>query len=75
MYKRSRTEYDDEPVHYCRRCHSLSILWDETQADGDWDGSYCKECGSTDIGTCDIDEWVEEEERREEQRKRREWRK
>lgn len=75
MYKKNRTEYDDEPVFYCRSCHSLAIKFDTEHEDGEWDGSYCKECGSTDIGTCDIDEWVKEEERRAEMRRRREWRK
>lgn len=73
MYRHSRTEYDDEPVHYCRRCHSLAIVSDPDPSDPEWDGAYCRDCGSTDIGECDIDDWVKEEERRLEQKRKREW--
>lgn len=66
-------EYDNEPVYYCRSCHSLNIRIDETLADEDWDGSYCAKCHSCDIGMCSIDEWVEEEERRRKKREEIEW--
>ena len=66
-------EYDDEPVYYCRSCHSLLIKFDETLANDDWDGSYCAKCHSCDIGTCSIEEWVAEEERRKEKRRQIEW--
>ena len=56
--------YNDEPVYYCRTCHSLKIVVDPTLASPDWDGSYCAKCQSTSIGQCSIDEWVAEEERR-----------
>jgi len=68
-----RTEYDDEPVFYCRSCHSLHILVNEMLADDNWDGAYCGDCNSTDIGRCDIDEWVAEEERRRKLREKIEW--
>lgn len=70
-----RTEFDDEPVYYCRSCHSLNILIDETLANEDWDGAYCAKCHSSDIGCCDIDEWIAEEERRRKKREEIEWRK
>ena len=70
-----KTEYDDEPVHYCRSCHSLNILIDDALADKDWDGSYCANCHSTDIGLCNIEEWLAEEERRRKKRREIEWRK
>lgn len=68
-----KPEYDDEPVFYCRSCHSLHILTDELLADSMWDGSYCGDCNSTDIGECTIQEWVEEEERRRKLREKIEW--
>lgn len=70
-----RREYDEEPVYYCRSCHSLKILVDETLANDDWDGSYCAVCHSADIDTCTIDEWLEEEEKRRKKREELEWRK
>ena len=68
-------ELDDDMVYYCRSCHSLCVLVDEELADDLWDGSYCGKCNSTDIGTCTIDEWLEEEEKIAEQKRRAEWRK
>jgi len=62
-----------EPVYYCRNCHSLAVVRDETLADGDWDGSYCDHCGSASIGMCTFGEWLEDEERREAARIRHEW--
>lgn len=57
-------ELPEDFVYYCRRCHSLKIIIDEFLAGDGWDGSYCGICHSTDIDTCHIDEWLEEEERR-----------
>lgn len=68
-------EYDDEPVYYCRSCHSLKIVTDDTLADDDWDGSYCAECHSCDIDVCSIEEWLEEDERRKEMKREAEWKK
>ena len=66
-------EFDGEPVFYCRSCHSLKIMVDPALADGEWDGSYCAECHSCDIGQCDIEEWLVEDERIRKQKEEREW--
>ena len=68
-----RNEYDDEPVFYCRSCHSLNIVVDDSLSDKDWDGAYCADCHSCDIGTCDIEEWIAEDERMRRQKEEREW--
>ena len=60
MYDKS---YDEEPVCYCSFCHSLNIGIDEASVCDTWDGSYCKNCGSTDIRECSIFEWLDEEAR------------
>lgn len=65
-------EYN-EPVHYCKSCHSLCILVDEDMVSSTWDGSYCGKCYSTDIAVCPFGEWLEEEERREAKRREIEW--
>ena len=70
----TREEYD-VPVYYCKSCHSLHVLVDESMADQDWDGSYCGKCYSSNIGVCKMGEWLEEEERREKKRKELEWNK
>ena len=70
----SPEEYN-EKVYYCRSCHSLHILVDDSLADGDWDGSYCAKCGSTQIGQCAMGEWLDEEDRRKATRKEIEWNK
>lgn len=68
-------ELEDQYVYYCKSCHSLKILVDDTLVDGFWDGSYCGKCGGTDIGICTIDEWLAEEERRKKKRAEIEWNK
>ncbi len=76
MRKTSRDLSDEEynePVYYCRSCHSLCILVDESLATDGWDGDYCGDCHSTDIGVCSIGDWMAEEERRERKRKQIEW--
>lgn len=50
-----RSEYDDIPVVYCKRCHSLRIIAGEGFPD------YCEDCGSTDLGDESIEQWLEEE--------------
>lgn len=65
-------EYN-EPVYYCRSCHSLYILVDETVATEDWDGSYCGKCHSADIGVCKMGDWLKEDERRKAKRREIEW--
>jgi hypothetical protein len=49
----SNTEYNNEPVFYCKDCLSLKIR-DVEHID---DSEYCDACGSTDIGTASIEEW------------------
>lgn len=49
----NNTEYNNEPVFYCKDCLSLKIR-DVEHID---DSEYCDECGSTDIGTANIEEW------------------
>ncbi len=49
-----RSEYDDEPAYWCRRCGSLRVM----DGGGSWD--YCGECGSTDIAVGGIEEWEAE---------------
>ena len=45
--------YDEEPVYYCKRCLSLNI-----RPIPDLDGQdYCAECGTTDVGSANIEEW------------------
>lgn len=48
-------EYNDIPVHYCRRCLSLKVITVDVGDDQAFD--YCDECGGTDIGTTDINDW------------------
>lgn len=45
-------KYNDEPVLYCSRCLSLSIM-------GVGDMDYCDKCGSTEIASSSIEEWEE----------------
>ena len=47
----SKEDYNNEPVYYCRRCHSLNI----TVLD---DLDCCEDCGSTDVDSCHIEEWL-----------------
>ena len=63
----------EEKVYYCRSCHSLYIIADDTLAGEGWDGSYCGKCGSTDIGVTSIGEWLAEEQRRKDKRREIEW--
>lgn len=44
------SEYDEEPVYYCKRCLSLAV-----KSIGQYD--YCDDCSCTDIGTTDIFTW------------------
>lgn len=47
-----KEEYDLEPVAYCKHCYSLKIKYEDAI-----DGDCCMNCGSTDIGTTDINTW------------------
>ena len=69
----TRKDEDNEPVFYCRGCHSLNILINQALASDEWDGCYCGKCGSTDIGQGTIDEWLKEEAKRKEKRRQIEW--
>ena len=44
-------EYNEEPVHYCKRCLSLNIRVDENGEE------FCEECTSTNIVETDIFNW------------------
>ena len=65
-------EYNEE-VYFCRSCHSLLVLVDESLANEFWDGSYCGKCESTDIAVGKFGDWLREEERRKEKRREIEW--
>ena len=66
---------NDNIVFYCKHCHSLYILVDETLAGEEWDGSYCGKCQSTDIATCSMEDWLAEEEKRRLKKLEMEWKK
>ena len=68
-------EENDELVYYCKDCHSLYILVNESFQAEYWDGSYCGKCGSTNIGQCTIGEWLAEEERRKRMKELMAWKK
>lgn len=69
------TDQNEDRVYYCRDCHSLCIIVDDSLASDLWDGSYCAKCNSTSIGTCTMEEWLEVERKREQRRKEIEWNK
>lgn len=62
-----------EPVYYCKACHSMHVVQDDSMANPDWDGTYCGKCFSTDIEKEMFGEWLEEEEVREQKRAEKEW--
>lgn len=47
-----QSDYNDEPVFYCKHCLSLKI-----RDAGLPELLYCDECGSADIETASIEEW------------------
>lgn len=47
-----REDYDSIPVFYCKRCRSLLIKNDPEA------GDFCVRCGSTEIGTALIDQYL-----------------
>lgn len=49
----TREEYNNVPVFYCKNCLSLKIR-DIEHVDN---SEYCDECGSTNIGSTNIEEW------------------
>ena len=64
-----------EPVFYCRNCHSLAIIKDDSIASDGWDGCYCNKCGSTNIGEKPFGDWLYEEEQKQKRRMEIEWNK
>lgn len=49
--KRSLSEYNLEPVHYCKNCLSLNIrVLDDTT-------DYCDTCGNVETAETDIYSW------------------
>ena len=48
---KSQSNYNDEPVHYCKYCLSLD---NPEMLDGT---EYCKYCGSTEFEDSHIEEW------------------
>lgn len=50
LYDIKTAEFDEEPVYYCKHCHSLKIIGDDFF-------SFCDNCGSTDIDSTDIFTW------------------
>lgn len=51
--KSVHSEYNIEPILYCKHCLSLAIRNIATIEDSD----YCDDCGSTDIAESTIEEW------------------
>lgn len=48
-----KTEYNREPVYFCKSCLSLRVM-NDTGLEG---LEYCDSCGSTNIDTTDIEIW------------------
>jgi hypothetical protein len=48
-------QYNEEPVFYCKKCLSLRIREIEDIRNSE----YCDDCGSAEIGQCNIKEWEE----------------
>lgn len=53
------TDYDLEPVCYCKRCYSLKIKYEEVT-----DSDYCGDCGCSDIAQAPLEEWEKKYEAR-----------
>lgn len=45
------SEYNNEPVCFCKKCLSLKVLRIDDE------DCYCEDCGSTDIGQTSIEDW------------------
>lgn len=50
--KLTKEEYNNIPVHYCTKCHSLNIRIYDNETD------YCDDCGSAEIAQTHIDEVI-----------------
>ena len=46
------TDYDSEPVLYCKGCYSLKIKYEEVT-----DSDYCADCGCSDIAEAPFEVW------------------
>lgn len=55
MDNTTKTNYNDEPVFYCKSCLALRIKTVVVGSNLD----FCDECGSTDIAQTHIEEWQE----------------
>ena len=53
--KKYQLEYNDIPVHYCKKCLSLKILIFNNEVD------YCGDCSSADVGVDHIDDVLEKQ--------------
>lgn len=53
MQTLKHAEYNSIPVFYCKHCLSLNIR----TLNDDEDLDYCDNCGSTEIASCQIEEW------------------
>ena len=60
MVKLNRTqkesEYNEDPVYYCKSCLSLAV---QTIGEPEYGDSVCLNCNRTDIGLIDIFTWRE----------------
>ena len=54
-HKEKQTDYNQEPVFFCKNCLSLKIR----NVVGLENSDYCDECGSTEIGQASIEDWQE----------------
>ena len=54
-YRENQSDYNKEPVFFCKHCLSLKIRYVS------WlkDSNYCDECGSTETEQASIEEWQE----------------
>lgn len=55
LNKEKQSEYNKEPIYYCKNCLSLRVRNIPLIEQSD----YCDECGSTNIEQSTIEEWEE----------------
>lgn len=48
----TKEDYNDEPIHFCKDCLSIKIRFTREDID------YCDTCGSVDIGTIHVFDWI-----------------
>ena len=59
---KSKDNFNNEPITYCKTCLSISIKtveFPKTEAGEDRDVDYCTCCSNTDMGECHVEEWEE----------------